>query len=129
LGRDFPPVHSGSVGADGGAVRARLLMKLMSLGIMTVLIVIGARSFHSASPSSPLNPGNVARRGIAGICADDQAAADAAGSPTTEALDSGLGQASGELSGGLGSSPAALGVLRNLAGGSLTCPTTTTAGP
>ncbi len=111
-------------------------MKLMSLLTMTVLIVIGARSFHSSSPSSPFNPGNVARHGIAAICADEQAAADAAGSPTTVGLGADLaapvGSGSGiggSGSGIAGSGVGALGTLQGVAGGSLTCQTTTTTGP
>lgn len=85
-------------------------MKLVSLSVMVVLTVISARACGgSSSKASPLRPGNVLQNGIAGLCANQQATADAAGN---------------------GSSLQTLNIpataqLPGLQPGSITCPTTT----
>ena len=85
-------------------VRASLTMTLVSAVVVIILTVMGARACTaSSSPGSPSNPLNVARNGLAGLCAQAQAS----GSPDT--LD-----------------PTGLQALRNAAGANLVCPTTTT---
>ena len=54
------------------------MMKVMTLFVLLIGTVVGARSCSSSSPSSPFNPSNVARNGLAGVCANQQAV-DAAG--------------------------------------------------
>ena len=54
------------------------MMKVVTLFVLLIGTVVGARSCNSSSPSSPFNPGNVARNGLAGVCANQQAV-DAAG--------------------------------------------------
>jgi len=84
------------------------MLKVVTLFVLLICTVIGARSCNSSSPASPLNPGNVARNGINSVCANQQAVADAGG-----------GSASGI--------PAAVQQqLGSLVGSSLSCPTTTT---
>ena len=62
-------------------MRARLLLKLVGTVVFLILTAMTARACTgSSSPSSPINPVNVARNGIAGACADQAAAAQAAGS-------------------------------------------------
>jgi hypothetical protein len=99
-------------------MRARLMMKVVSLIIMLVITVITARSCSSGpSHSSPLDPTNVARNGIAGLCADQQAAASAAGDGSSaQTLD--LSQAEA-------SNPAGFNALSQALGGQVSCPTTT----
>jgi hypothetical protein len=97
-------------------MRARLMLKLVSVVVMLVVTVMGARSCSTGSGrSSPLDPANVARNGIAGLCANQQAAAAAAGDGSQSSLD--LSQA--------GDDPAGLKALTQALGGSASCPTTT----
>lgn len=78
-------------------------MKLVTLSVTLVASVVGARSCDSSgSSSSPLSPTQLERNGLAGACAD----AEAAGAPTSFDL------------------PAIGGVQ----GGTYQCPTTTLPG-
>lgn len=91
------------------------MLKLITLMVVLVLTVVGARSCSSSGPSSPLNPVNVARNGLQGLCANQQAVADASGenAPDTVVPPGDQGQPG-------------LGALEQAAGGSLSCSTTTT---
>jgi hypothetical protein len=55
-------------------------MKLISMMVLLVLTVLGARSCSGSTSSSPDNPDVLLRNGIAGVCANGQAVADASGS-------------------------------------------------
>ena len=123
--RIFHPVTAGPRLADYhrvGAMRARLMMKVMSLLVMLVLTVMGARSCSGSSASSPLNPATVISNGLGGLCANQQAAADAGGltgDPSAQTLQipadrSQLAQAA---------------TAAGFTGGSFACPTTTTTPP
>ncbi len=110
-------------------MRARLTMKLMGIIVMLVLTVMTARSCSGSSPSSPLNPTNLAQNGISGLCANEEAEADASGDPTSDtpitvASASGLASAGASNPGGVQALEQALGGGTN-ASGALTCPTTT----
>jgi hypothetical protein len=61
-------------------VKARGVGTLMALLISGILGAMTLRSCQASSPSSTSNPMNVARNGVAGVCANRQAVADA-GSP------------------------------------------------
>jgi len=105
------------------------MMKLMGIIVMMVLTVMTARSCSGSSPSSPLDPTNLAQNGIAGICANEQAEADASGdpasdTPVTVASASGLADADASNPGGVQALEKALGGGTN-GSGALTCPTTT----
>jgi hypothetical protein len=66
------------------AMRARLTMKLVSVTVMLVLSIVTARSCSGGSgSSSPLSPSNLTRNGVAGLCANQQAAAAASGSESS----------------------------------------------
>ena len=105
-------------------MRARLMMKLITLVVMLVLTVVSARSCSGGSdPTSNLNPNNVARNGVAALCANQQATADAAGvgsSPQSLAVPANDRVGAGELAGLAGGT--------GLESGALMCPTTTLAG-
>ncbi|HEX3540970.1 MAG TPA: hypothetical protein VHT75_11075 [Acidimicrobiales bacterium] len=85
-------------------VRASITMTLVSAVVVIVLTVLGARACTASSGGSPIAPLNVARNGLAGLCAQAQASGPA------DTLD-----------------PTGLQALRNAAGANLVCPTTTTA--
>jgi hypothetical protein len=85
------------------------MLKLVTLLVLIVCTVVGARSCSRSSPSSPLNPLNVARNGLNGVCANQQAVADAGGA----------GRAGPTVP------PAVQQQLGALVGGSFSCPTTT----
>jgi hypothetical protein len=122
--RDTRALQTRPLVADLRAVRSRLILKLISLGVLLTLTVIGAHAFTASSPSSPLNPVNVARSGLASICADEQASAAADGLAGAAAP---VTVVSPSMASGLqASDPAGLRALEQAAGGSLTCPTTTT---
>lgn len=88
------------------------MMKLVTLFVLLVCTVVGARSCSASSPSSPFNPANVARNGLSGACANQQAVEDAGG---------------GSSAGGSLPIPQAVQQeLGNLAGTPVSCPTTTT---
>lgn len=108
--------------ADVLFVRASLTMTLISVVVVMILTVLGARACTASSPSSPSSPLNVARNGLAGLCANQQATAQAGGSD----IDSGGTVVSPEFQQQLqGSDPNGLRALQQAAGGSLACPTTT----
>jgi hypothetical protein len=94
-----------------GAARARLTLKLISMCVFLALTVIGARSCSGGGGgSSPLQPGNLARNGVSALCANQQAAAAAAGEgqPGQLALpagDSALAEAAGLTSRSLACAP------------------------
>jgi hypothetical protein len=107
-------------------MRARLLMKLMGIIVLLILSVMGARSCSSSSPSSPLNPTNVLQNGVAGVCAEQQAEADAAGeSSAPNTVDSSAAISQVEAGNPVGGK-----ALAQVLGGSgnLSCPTTTLGG-
>jgi hypothetical protein len=109
--------------ADVLFVRASLTMTLISVVVVMILTVLGARACTASSPSSPSSPLNVARNGLAGLCANQQATAQAGGA---DAADSGGTIVSPEFRQQLqGSDPNGLRALQQAAGGSLACPTTT----
>jgi hypothetical protein len=90
-------------------MRARLTMKLVGLAVMLALTLISLHSCGTTSPSSPLNPATLERNGLDGLCANQQALAQATGQSTPQTL--ALPAAAGGL--------AALG---GLPGGSFSCP-------
>lgn len=113
----------GLCSADVRCVRASLVMSLISVVVMLILTVLGARACTASSATSPNNPLNVARNGLAGLCANQQATAsagDGAGTSAGTVVSPSLAQ---ELQ---GSDPSGLQALQHAAGGSLACPTTTT---
>ncbi|HEX6394905.1 MAG TPA: hypothetical protein VFZ97_15835 [Acidimicrobiales bacterium] len=59
-------------------MRARLMLKVVTVLVLLICTVIGARSCNSSSPGSNLNPSKVVGNGIAGVCAN-QAAVDSSG--------------------------------------------------
>jgi hypothetical protein len=59
-------------------VRARLVLKVVTLLVLVVCTAIGARSCGSSGSRSDLNPSNVVGNGLAGVCANQQAV-DASG--------------------------------------------------
>jgi hypothetical protein len=101
-------------------------MKLMGLVVMTIVTIFTARECDSnISGASQLDPANIARTGVAGVCADQQAAAaagsadgDTSGSPGTVASPSELNSAG---------VPGGAQALLQALGGNLSCPTSTTA--
>lgn len=100
-------------------MRARLMMKLMGIVMMLVLTIVSAHSCGSSSSSSTLNPSTVLRNGVSGLCANQQATAAAAGSDATPELQMPTGN----------SQLASMAKAAGLSPGSLSCPTTTLAGP
>jgi hypothetical protein len=98
-------------------MRARLMMKLISIIVMLVLTVITARSCSASSPSSPLNPANVVSNGLSGLCADEQAdaAASAGGDTSAQTVQIPASQ----------SGLAPLAAVAGLKSGTYDCPTTT----
>ncbi len=100
-------------------------MTLLSVVVLMVLTVLGARACTASSPTSPLSPLNVARNGLAGLCANQQAAAAAGGADPAGTSDTVV---SPSLQQDLqGRDPSGLQALQQAAGGSLACPTTTVA--
>lgn len=100
-------------------MRARLMMKLMGMILMLVLTIISARSCSSSPASSPMNPATLAKNGLSGLCADQQAEAQASGDTSAQTLV--IPQSQDQLG--------TVGQTLGLAPGTLTCTTTTTAGP
>ena len=102
-------------------------MKLITIIVMLVLTVLGAKAFEGSGSSSqsPLDPNNLARNGITAICAQEQANAQADdfgssdSSPVTAISQSQQSQLQA-------SNPGGLQALRQALGGNLSCPTTTT---
>lgn len=96
-------------------MRARLMMKVVSLGVMVVLTIVTAHSLSGgSSASSPANPVNLARNGLNGLCANQEATQAAAG-----------GTAAGATL-QLPANDAALARVAGLSGTTFSCPTTTT---
>lgn len=99
-------------------MRARLMMKLMGIIVMLVLTVITAHSCNSSPRSSDLNPSTLLHNGVAGLCANQQAMARAAGTDATPSLQIPAGNSNlANLAGAAGLSP-----------GALSCSTTTLPG-
>lgn len=109
IGSDIPPVR---------AMRARLMMKIMGLIVMIVLTIVSAHSCSASPPSSPLDPATLGHNGLAGLCADQEATAEASGQDSTQTLQI------PDSSGGLSNLAGAAG----LSPGTFDCPTTTVAG-
>ena len=99
-------------------MRARLMMKLMGIVVMLVLTVVGSRACSSSPPSSPVNPATVVHNGLSGLCANEQATADASGTESPQTLQIPAGQ------GGLAAAAESAG----LQPGTFSCSTTTLAG-
>ncbi len=95
-------------------MRARLMLKLISIIVMLVLTVLGSRSCGSSQPSSPVNPATLVHNGLSGLCANEQAASAASGDGSAQTLQIPAEQ------GGLAGAVQAAG----LSPGTLTCPTT-----
>lgn len=95
-------------------MRARLMMKLVSLSVLLVMTVLTARSCGGSSHSSPLDPTNLARNGLSGLCANQEAVQAASGATS--------GGATLQLPG----NDAALAKVAGLSGTSFNCTTTTT---
>ncbi|MDQ1411422.1 MAG: hypothetical protein QOE07_10 [Acidimicrobiaceae bacterium] len=100
-------------------------MSLISVVVMLLLTVLGARACTASSATSPLSPLNVARNGLANLCANQQATAGG-GDPATSAQTLVSPSVEQQLQ---GSDPSGLQALQHAAGGSLACPTTTTRTP
>jgi hypothetical protein len=102
-------------------------MSLISVVVMLLLTVLGARACTASSATSPLSPLNVARNGLANLCANQQATAAAGGGdPATSAQTLVSPSVEQQLQ---GSDPSGLQALQHAAGGSLACPTTTARTP
>lgn len=100
-------------------MRARLMLKVVTLLVLLVCTVFGARSCNASGSGSVLNPRNVLGNGLSGVCANQQAVDSSSGDVT-----SGTAvppSAAGQLN-------SALGLLGQKAPGPLSCPTTTTGG-
>ncbi len=89
-------------------------MKLVSLSVLLVMTVVTARSCGGPSHSSPLDPTNLARNGLNGLCANQQAVQAASGS---------ISGASGLQ---LPANDAALAKAAGLSSSAFDCTTTTT---
>jgi len=57
------------------------MVKVVTLFVLLICTVIGARSCNSSSPRSDLNPSNVVGNGLAGVCANQGAVDSAGGEP------------------------------------------------
>jgi hypothetical protein len=101
-----------------------MTMMLISTVVVVILTVLGARACSASSPTSPGSPLNVARNGLAGLCANQQATAAAGGGEPSNTLLSPADEQQLQES-----NPSGLQNLRQAAGGSLICQTSTTAGP
>lgn len=99
-------------------MRARLLLKVVTLLVVLVCTVVGARSCNSSGSGSVLNPRNVVGNGLSGVCANQQAVDSSSGVTSGTVIPP---SAEGQLN-------SALGVLGQKAPGPLSCPTTTTGG-
>lgn len=98
-------------------MRARLMMKMMGLVVMIVITVISAHSCSGqGSPASPLDPANLVKNGIGGLCADRQAVQSAAGDATGQP---GLAVPAGASS---------LARMAGLGASAFSCPTTAAGG-
>jgi len=107
-------------------MRASMTMTLVSAVVVIVLTVFGARACSGGGANGPLSPLNMARNGFSSLCANQQATAAASGdqTPTQDTL------LSPQQEQQLGASdPSGLQALQHAVGGSLLCPTTTTAAP
>ena len=104
------------------------MLKLMGIVVMLALTVVGARSCDgsSSSANSPLDPANLARNGIAGVCAEQAAvAADGSAAGSSGGSAGGSAISSGEMSALESSNPAGMRALSQALGGNFSCPTTT----
>src|SRR5689334_8882844 len=100
-------------------MRSRGVGSLVALAVSCVLSVMTMRSCQSTPATSPANPDNLARQGVAGLCANQQAVNAASGSddsvpPVT--LPPGLADSLGKTD------PAVAAVLAQ----AMTCPPETT---
>lgn len=100
-------------------MRARLMMKLIGLVVMLVLTIVTAHSCSSSPASSPLNPNTLLQNGVSGLCANQAATAAADGGDPSSSLQIPSGD----------SNLTNMARTAGLAPGSLSCPTTTVAGP
>jgi hypothetical protein len=109
-------------------MRARLIMKLMGIMMMLVLTIITAKGCSgSGSASSPLDPTNLAHNGLAGLCANQQAADEASGDPTQSQTNQTILSPT-EAAGLDQSNPGGVAALQQALGGNFSCTTTTVAG-
>jgi hypothetical protein len=95
------------------------MLKVVTLLVLLVCTVVGARSCNSSGSGSVLNPRNVLGNGLSGVCANQQAVVSASGDITSGTVLP--PSAEGQLN-------SALGVLGQKGSGPLSCPTTTTGG-
>lgn len=95
------------------------MLKVVTLLVLLVCMVIGARACNSSGSGSVLNPTNVLGNGLSGVCANQQSVDSASGDVTSGTVMAPSAQ--GQLN-------AALGVLGQKAPASLSCPTTTVGG-
>jgi hypothetical protein len=121
------PIKPGLGRADGAVVsvsgmRARLLLKLIGVIVLLILSVIGMRSCTGSPASSPLNPSTLLHNGVAGVCSEQQAEAEASGQTAPDTVDS-----AGAISQVEAGNPVGSNALAQALGGSgnMSCPTTT----
>jgi hypothetical protein len=105
-------------------VRSRLLLNLIAVIVLLILTVMGFRACSTTAVNSELNPINVARNGLTGLCANAAAAAAAGGADPNAAP--GTVVSPDEQKQLQASDPGGLAALQQAAGGSLSCPTATT---
>ena len=101
-------------------MRARLVLKLVTLLVLLVLTVMGARSCDSSGSGSDLNPSKVVGNGLAGLCAN-QSAVDSANGQTDSPTGSGTVLSSSAQS----QLNSALGMVGQGGAAPLSCTTTT----
>lgn len=98
-------------------MRARLMMKVMGIVLMLAMTVVAAHSCSGSDSNSVLNPANVEQYGLSGLCANQEAVAEAGGDDSTQTL--AIPQSASQL----GNVP---GLSSLDPGGSYSCNTTTT---
>jgi hypothetical protein len=95
------------------------MLKVVTLMVLLVCTVLGARSCNSSSSGSDLNPSKVVGNGLAGLCANQNAVDSAGDQPTAGTVLS--PSAEGQLNSALGL------VGQRGTAGALSCPAPTTA--
>ncbi|HZT67610.1 MAG TPA: hypothetical protein VFA11_17615 [Acidimicrobiales bacterium] len=104
-------------------MKARGIGSLIGMVVLTIGMALGARSCTGEPASSPAQPSNLARNGVAGLCANQQAVDDnGGGGGSAQQLLAGVGSSAGV--------PGGSNALRQALGGAPSCATTTsTPGP
>jgi hypothetical protein len=110
-------------------MRTRHLSALLGSLTLVVLSVVGLRSCGNEPAGSPANPATFTRDGIGGVCAEQDAVAQADGGTVDGGSSGSAGsqallspQAAAQLQ---ASNPQAYAALSQATGGSLSCPTST----